>query len=142
MNNKGVTLIELLIVIVVLGIISAFAIPAVGQIITNTEKDAVIADAIAIKNAAEFFCASESCTASQTLGWDDLEIYVKSFSDEDYEETDSGDTATIAALVSGEWQVTLEKAGTGTTATDEWEYVSTTTPSEADRDTDVTDDDN
>ena len=36
MNNKGVTLIELLIVIVVVGIVSAFGIVAVGDIIKNT----------------------------------------------------------------------------------------------------------
>lgn len=36
MNNKGVTLIELLIVIVVVGIVSAFGIVTVGDIIKNT----------------------------------------------------------------------------------------------------------
>ena len=40
-NNKGVTLVELLIVIVVMGIIAAFAIPAVGTIITNTNKNKI-----------------------------------------------------------------------------------------------------
>ncbi len=36
MSNKGVTLVELLIVIVVMGIVSAFGIVAVGDIIKNT----------------------------------------------------------------------------------------------------------
>jgi type IV pilus assembly protein PilA len=141
MNNKGVTLIELLIVIVVLGIISAFAIPAVGTIIENTEKDAILADAIAIENAAKLYCAQTTCTSSQTLDWDDLSAYVSSFDDDYYEETDPLDTAAIATLSGGEWQVTLERNGTGTAATDEWEWVAAVTPSAGSR-ANVTDDDN
>ncbi|PAT01575.1 hypothetical protein CI105_05740 [Candidatus Izimaplasma bacterium ZiA1] len=38
MNQKGVTLIELLIVIVVMGIIAAFSIVALDDIITNTSE--------------------------------------------------------------------------------------------------------
>jgi len=37
MNEKGVTLIELLIVIVVMGTIAAFALPAIGKILTTTK---------------------------------------------------------------------------------------------------------
>lgn len=40
MNSKGVTLIELLIVIVVMGIIAAFAIPAYGNIINDASEKA------------------------------------------------------------------------------------------------------
>ncbi|MBU1020017.1 MAG: prepilin-type N-terminal cleavage/methylation domain-containing protein [Firmicutes bacterium] len=68
-NNKGVTLIELLIVIVVMGIIAAFAIPAVGTIIDNTNKDAVIADALAVENAANLYCASTQCDSDVALTW-------------------------------------------------------------------------
>ena len=144
MNNKGVTLIELLIVIVVLGIISAFAIPAVGTIIENTEKDAILADAIAIENAAKLYCAQTTCTSTQTLGWDgQLEDYVQSFDDTYYEHTDPTDTTTLATLSNGDWTVTLEKDGDGTanSAADDWEWVSSTVPSAGSR-SDVTDDDN
>lgn len=139
MNNKGVTLIELLIVIVVLGIISAFAIPAVGTIIENTNKDAILADAIAIENAAKLYCASHTCAADETLHWGELEAYVSSFADDYYEDTDTGDTVALASLVSGDWQVTLEKDGDGTAATDEWEWTTTVIPSAGSR-TDVSDD--
>ena len=37
-NEKGLTLVELLAVIVILGIIAAIAIPSIGNIIQNVEK--------------------------------------------------------------------------------------------------------
>ena len=142
MNNKGVTLIELLIVIVVLGIISAFAIPAVGGIISNTNKGGVYNDAIQIENAAKLYCQQETCTnGSTTLTWVQLTEYVSSFDEAYFEMTDGVGTDTaIAALQSdGTWQVTLEKEGAGTSATDEWEWVSSTPPSDGSKSL-VTDD--
>jgi len=44
-NEKGLTLVELLAVIVILGIIAAIAIPSIGNIIQNTREKAVVADA-------------------------------------------------------------------------------------------------
>ena len=66
-NNKGVTLVELLIVIVVMGIIAAFAIPSVGKIIENTNKDAIRADALAIHSATQLYCAQNMCDEGQSL---------------------------------------------------------------------------
>lgn len=57
-NQKGMTLIELLAVIVILGIIAAIAIPSIGNIIQNSREDAVKADAISILNAAKLYVAS------------------------------------------------------------------------------------
>ena len=51
-SNKGVTLIELLIVIVIIGIISAFAIPAVGNLREKAEIAAIKAELETIANAA------------------------------------------------------------------------------------------
>lgn len=50
LNSKGVTLIELLIVIVVMGIIAAFAIPSVGMIIKNLKEDVQVANMQNINN--------------------------------------------------------------------------------------------
>jgi type IV pilus assembly protein PilA len=120
MNNKGVTLIELLIVIVVLGIISAFAIPAVGTIIENTEKDAILADALAVENAAKLYCSQTTCASGATLTWAQLSPYVSSFDESLYVETESGGAGgTIATESSGEWQVSLERVGV---ASGDWEF--------------------
>ena len=75
-NNKGVTLVELLIVIVVMGIIAAFAIPAVGTIIDNTQKDAIVADAIAVDNASNLYCAQTTCGDTEELTWALLKPYI------------------------------------------------------------------
>lgn len=55
MKNKGVTLIELLIVIVVLGIIVTFAIPSVQGIIRRSKLAAISNDTRTIEDAAEYY---------------------------------------------------------------------------------------
>jgi len=141
MNNKGVTLIELLIVIVVIGIISAFAVPAVGQFLENAQKSAVLQDAIAVRNAAENYCGyTGTCAADETLSYNDLDTYLTSFSSGDYLQTDGTDNdVTLATRTATGWQVVLE-AGTAAAGEGDWEYVSTTDPIEATAETDVTED--
>ena len=54
-NEKGLTLVELLAVIVILAIVAAIAIPAIGNIIENSRYNAVKADAINVLNAANLY---------------------------------------------------------------------------------------
>lgn len=56
-NEKGLTLVELLAVIVILGIIAAIAVPSIGGIIDNSRIKAVKADAQTIISAANMYFA-------------------------------------------------------------------------------------
>ena len=66
-NEKGLTLIELLAVIVILAIISAIAIPAIGNIIENTRYNAAKADAINVLNAANLYFTDEPDQTNVTV---------------------------------------------------------------------------
>lgn len=68
-NEKGLTLIELLAVIVILGIIAAIAIPAIGNIIQKSKVDAVKSEAIQVLNGAKMYVSSNgiSDTGEETL---------------------------------------------------------------------------
>ena len=58
-NEKGLTLVELLAVIVILAVISAIAIPSIGNIIENSRYNAAKADAINVLNAANMYFIDE-----------------------------------------------------------------------------------
>ncbi|MCF7925752.1 MAG: prepilin-type N-terminal cleavage/methylation domain-containing protein [Candidatus Izimaplasma sp.] len=134
MNNKGVTLIELLIVIVVLGIISAFAIPAVGSIIENTQRGAVYNDALQMENAAKLYCTENptavECGGTGSLTYaDDLSGYIDGF------DADSYDTMT-ATYDGSVWVVVLDVTTIVEGTTSDYEWVGTSdAPSNLSKDT-------
>jgi type IV pilus assembly protein PilA len=59
-NEKRMTLIELLAVIVILGIVSVIAIPSIGSLITSSERKAQAANAHMIINAARHYITSNT----------------------------------------------------------------------------------
>lgn len=123
MNNKGVTLIELLIVIVVIGIISAFAIPAVGNFLDSARQQAVYQDAVAVRNAASWYCSQpeNTCAVDEELTITELGTYLEGFDSSLYEMDDTGtDDYVLATLSSGDWLITLESVGDADDANYEW----------------------
>nr|WP_078413928.1 prepilin-type N-terminal cleavage/methylation domain-containing protein [Priestia abyssalis] len=79
-NEKGLTLIELLAVIVILGIIAAIAVPSIGGIIQKSKEDAVKADALQILNAAKVYVASNGVD-DVSIDQTDLASYVNGVDD-------------------------------------------------------------
>ncbi|HJF32815.1 MAG TPA: type II secretion system GspH family protein [Sporosarcina psychrophila] len=66
-NEKGLTLVELLAVIVILGIIAAIAVPSIGGIIDNSRVKAIKADAQNILSAGNLYFVENSDKTVVTL---------------------------------------------------------------------------
>jgi len=66
LNQKGLTLIELLAVIVILAIIAAIAVPAIGSIINRSEDKAILSDASNILAGAKIAATSKACNPALT----------------------------------------------------------------------------
>ncbi|PFA64568.1 prepilin-type cleavage/methylation domain-containing protein [Bacillus sp. AFS015802] len=90
-NERGLTLVELLAVIVILGIIAAIAVPSIGNIIEKSRTDAVKAEGIQVLNAAKLYVSSESVPDDRTLEASDLEDYLE----ENDDIMESGYTVTV-----------------------------------------------
>ncbi len=68
-DERGLTLVELLVVVVILGIIAAIAVVAIGGIIENSKKDAMVADAKQMVSAAKLHTASNDVAAGTVLNF-------------------------------------------------------------------------
>lgn len=70
-NERGLTLVELLAVIVILGIVAIIAFVMIGNIIENSRKDAHIANAQQLIDAAKLYEAN-GYEIEESVGSDDL----------------------------------------------------------------------
>ncbi|MBG9549403.1 prepilin-type N-terminal cleavage/methylation domain-containing protein [Cytobacillus firmus] len=93
-DQKGLTLIELLAVIVILGIIAAIAIPSIGGLINKTEDDAKVAEGIQIINAAKLYTTSNAPKDKATLTKTQLADYLDNINDDKYTVTIGKDETT------------------------------------------------
>jgi len=71
-NEKGLTLIELLAVIVILAIVAAIAVPAIGNIIENSRYKAAKSDAVMLLDAANLYFTDISAKDNDTVKLDTL----------------------------------------------------------------------
>lgn len=75
-NEKGLTLIELLAVVVILAIVAAIAIPAIGNIIDSSRVKSAKADAANIVSAANLYFTENSSATTFTQATDGMSSYV------------------------------------------------------------------
>ncbi len=71
-NKKGVTLVELLAVIVIMGIIAAIAVPAIGGLIQRQKEKAAEADYNQIMEVAANYAQTEELASGATFTSTDL----------------------------------------------------------------------
>ncbi|MEC1521783.1 prepilin-type N-terminal cleavage/methylation domain-containing protein [Neobacillus niacini] len=108
-EQKGFTLIELLAVIVILGIIAAIAIPAIGNVINNSKEKAQVQEGLQIINAAKYYMNEKNpsgtaltalATAGTGLDSTDLAPYLDRVNDSSFE-------VLVSAKASGGFLYTL-----------------------------------
>lgn len=131
-DERGLTLVELLVVVVILGIIAAIAVVAIGGIIENSKKDAMVADAKQMVSASKLYTASNQVADKTVLDFKgttgtDVSSYVDSLQDpfkkDDYATAQvtvnkSGDNYTYTVNLVGE-KFTLNDSAISKDALDE-----------------------
>lgn len=71
-NRKGVTLVELLAVLVIMGIIAAIAVPTIGGLIESSKEKAAQASYETAMSAAQNYVTGESLALGETFTSGDL----------------------------------------------------------------------
>jgi type IV pilus assembly protein PilA len=81
-DQRGLTLVELLAVIVILGIIAAIAVPSIGGLVNKSKDDAALADAIQIIGAAKL---ANAAGVPGPWDYDEIGEYISKAADDEFE---------------------------------------------------------
>lgn len=102
-SKKGFTLVEIMIVVVIIGLLAAMAIPAFNKVRESAREKAVLNNLRQIASAAQQYILDESVgsvTTSQLEG--DYFQDIQEVSDENYTLTIFDDSTSISVQVDGE----------------------------------------
>ncbi|WP_070327703.1 prepilin-type N-terminal cleavage/methylation domain-containing protein [Exiguobacterium aurantiacum] len=116
-DERGLTLVELLVVVVILGIIAAIAVVAIGGIIENSRKDAMVSDAKQMVSAAKLYTASNPVQADTQLNFKggtpgvDATSYMSSLKDPYSDTTYTKAIVNVKPDLTGKFTYTVELEG-------------------------------
>jgi type IV pilus assembly protein PilA len=115
-NKKGVTLVELLAVVVILGIIAAIAVPTIGGLIERQRENAAEATYVQMEEAARLFAVDDAdgVFTLEALVADSLDLKANVLATG----VDAADT-TLTTIIVGDYDlVQITVAGSSVTITD------------------------
>jgi len=99
-SEQGLTLIELLAVIVILGIMAAIAVPAVGGLIEKSRTQSFVSNSYAVKDAATYYLKDRVANDDDVGGQITYELLVEEGFLDEIKDPDTGKLWTVATNAS------------------------------------------
>jgi type IV pilus assembly protein PilA len=113
-NEKGLTLVELLVVVVILGIISSIAVVSIGNIIGETKDKAKVTEAVQIINAAKLAHTTDGLDVNgwkSTASSNELDTFISNVKDKTWTVTWDDGTRKYSIQNHESYSVVKETAG-------------------------------